>query len=204
MLEVTRIENRVMASNTYVVFDVDYDYCWLIDVGDFDKVREFVPKGVVVRGVFITHTHFDHIYGMIELHKTFPSCKLYTSEYGREAVFDDKKNFSKYHEQSIIYEGGDVVTLEEGDGVELYPGVNMHVYATPGHCPSCLTYEVSDWVFTGDSYIPGVKVVTKLPRGSRIQAAESVEKIKGLSLGKTICPGHGEVSVEKSSLCSRG
>jgi glyoxylase-like metal-dependent hydrolase (beta-lactamase superfamily II) len=192
MLEVTRIENRVMTSNTFVVFDADYDYCWLVDVGDVDKVREAIPKGVEVRGVFITHSHFDHIYGMNELHNAFPSCRLYTSEFGKEAVYDDKKNFSRYHEQSIMYEGSDVKTLGEGDEVELYPGVNMHAYVTSGHCPSCLTYIVKHWIFTGDSYIPGVKVVTKLPRGNRTQAAESVEKIKSLSVRRTICPGHGE------------
>lgn len=193
MLEVAKIENRVMTSNTFVVFDADYDYCWLVDIGDIDKVREAIPKGVEVRGVFITHSHFDHIYGMNELHKAFPLCRLYTSEYGKEAVYDDKKNFSRYHEQSIMYEGSNVKTVGEGDEVELYPGVNMYVYATPGHCPSCLTYLVNDWIFTGDSYIPGVKVVTKLPRGYRPLAAESVEKIKSLAEGKIICPGHGEI-----------
>lgn len=193
MLEVTKIENRVMASNTFVVFDPDYDYCWLVDVGDFDKVREVIPNSVEVRGVFITHSHFDHIYGMNELHKAFPSCKLYTSDYGKLAIYDDKKNFSRYHERSIIYEYTEVKTLREGDEVELYPDVNMHIYATPGHCPSCLTYVIKSWIFTGDSFIPGVKVVTKLPKGNRSLAAESVVKIKSLSVGKIICPGHGDI-----------
>lgn len=48
-------------------------------------------------------------------------------------------------------------------------------------------------MFTGDAYIPGVKVVTKLPKGNRKLAAESIERIESLAKGKNICPGHGEV-----------
>ena len=51
----------------------------------------------------------------------------------------------------------------------------------------------NDYIFTGDSYIPGFKVVTNLPKGNKIQALESVVKIKSLVEGRTICPGHGEI-----------
>lgn len=192
MLEVTRIENRVFASNTYVVFDADYNYCWLVDIGDTENVLKSLPTDVEVRGVLLTHSHFDHIYGINELHRAFPSCKVYTSEYGKTALYDDKKNFSRYHEQPIVYEGDDVVVLKDGDKVELFPGVSVEVYATQGHCPSCLTYVLDNKIFTGDAYIPGVKVVTKLPQGNRKLAAESVEKIMSLAKGRIIYPGHGE------------
>lgn len=193
MLEVRRIENRMFASNTYMVFDADYDYCWLIDIGDTEKVLAVLPKGVEVRGVLLTHSHFDHLYGMNKLHEAFPSCIVFTSAYGKIALYDDKKNLSRYHEKPIIYGGEDVVVLSEGDALELYPSVIVAVYATTGHCPSCLTFTLNDWIFTGDAFIPGVKVVTKLPLGDRQQAAISVEKIKGLAVGKIICPGHGDM-----------
>lgn len=43
----------------------------------------------------------------------------------------------------------------------------LYVIETPGHCPSCLTYYTDNYIFTGDSYIPNVKVVTKLPYGDK-------------------------------------
>lgn len=192
MLQVKQIVNSIFTSNTFVVFDSEYDYCWLIDIGDYHKVAAELPAGVKVKGVFLTHTHFDHTYGINELHRNHPECRVYTAEYGKVALYDDKKNFSKYHEASFVYDGTDIVVLKDEDSVELYPGVTMRVYETPGHCPSCLTYVLNDWVFTGDSYIPGVKVVTKLPKGNKAQAQESVRKILELSKGKMICPGHGE------------
>lgn len=193
MLNIQQIVNDIFTSNTYVVFDDEYDYCWLLDIGDFNKVADALPIGAKVKGVFLTHSHFDHIYGINALYRAFPQCEVYTSAYGREALYDDKKNFSLYHESSTIYNGKNVVELKDGDTVELYPERHIAVYETPGHCPSCLTFVMGDYIFTGDSYIPDVKVVTKLPKGNRIQAKQSTEKILQLAQGKVICPGHGEM-----------
>ena len=45
-------------------------------------------------------------------------------------------------------------------------------------------------LFTGDSYIPGIKTVTNLPASNKEQARISEEKIKSLSDDKLIYPGH--------------
>lgn len=193
MLQVKRIINDIFTSNTYIVWDDEYDYCWLVDIGDFQKVTDALPPNTEIRGVFLTHGHFDHIYGANALYKAFPQCRVFTSDYGLEALYSDKKNFSLYHESSFVYKGEDVSILKEGDTVGIYPEKNLVVYATPGHCQSCLTYMVDNWLFTGDSYIPGVKVVTVLPKSDRELAKQSKDRILQLAEGKTICPGHGDM-----------
>ena len=193
MLEVKQIVNRIFASNTYVISSEGSLDCWLVDVGDFEKVLHILPPSSTVRGVFLTHTHFDHIYGINELYRAFPEIVVFTSEYGKEALYSSKKNFSLYHESPIEYEGSRVHILNEGDVVELYPTVEMKVFSTPGHCPSCLTYEVDNKLFTGDSYIPDVKVVSKLPRGNKEVARASECRIIELSIDKDVYPGHGSV-----------
>ena len=146
-----------------------------------------------MRGVFLTHSHFDHIYGANQLFQTKPQCVVYTSEFGREALYNEKMNLSSYHESSFAYKGERVDVLREGDKVEIYPNIELFIYETPGHSPCCLTYSVRNWLFTGDAFIPGVKVVTKLPKGNKPQAIESTNKIQKLALHKIICPGHGEM-----------
>ena len=64
------------------------------------------------------------------------------------------------------------------------------MFETPGHHPSCLTFMVEYNLFTGDAFIPGVKVVTNLPKGDNKLAQESMERILKLSEGKRIRPGH--------------
>ncbi len=99
------------------MFDDEYDYCWLVDIGDYARVSDALLDDIKVKGL-----------------------------------------------------------------------------TTPGHCPSCVIYCIGDYIFTGDSYLPGVKVVTKLPKGNKKQAFESIEKILHLAEDKTKCPGHGEMA----------
>jgi len=193
MLHVKQIINDIFTSNTYIIFDDRFTYCWIVDIGDYKKVADVLPQGIDIKGLLLTHTHFDHVYGINALHKAYPNCRVYTSSYGCEALYDDKKNFSRYHESSFIFEGDDITILADGDTLDIYPNISLKVYYTPGHCPSCLTYDVSGYLFTGDAYIPGVKVVTKLPQGDRLLAKQSTEKILSLAEGKIICPGHGKM-----------
>lgn len=190
MLLVKKIVGKLLSSNMYLLFEKGIADCWLIDIGDFSALAEELLEGLKVKGVFLTHSHFDHMAGINGLCKDFPNCKVYASEFGREALYSDKKNFSIYHEQSVVYEGDDIEILHDGDVVKLFDDIELNVIATPGHCPGCLTYYTDEYVFTGDSYIPGVPIVTKLPRGSRAHSKASVENILELSKTRTILAGH--------------
>lgn len=189
MLKVESAVGKVMDSIVYALSDgIGHDY-YLVDIGDFDAARNLLPKEANVRGVFITHGHHDHIFGINALKEAFPECMVYASEECACMLASSKLNLSMYLEMPMEYKG-DISVLQDGDVVPLFEGVNLTAIATPGHNPSCLCFEVGNYLFTGDSYIPGVKVVTNLPGGSKKQAQESVEKILNLVEGKTLCPGH--------------
>ena len=177
---VTKHINSIFNSNTYLRGHESFDYCWLVDIGD---VEPFLNLNV--KGIFLTHSHFDHIYGINEFVDKNVDCIIYTSE---------------YHESPLKYDRDNIKTLHNQDKIELFPDIFLEVIETPGHCKSCLTYFTDDYIFTGDSYIPGIKVVTNLPKGNKIQAQESVEKIKNIIGTKIICPGHGDIS--KSTIVS--
>ncbi len=83
-----------------------------------------------------------------------------------------------------------MMLVQEGDFVPLFEERSARVYETPGHHPSCLTFEIGDCLFTGDAYIPGEKVITNLPGGNKGLAAESVKRIVELGERKMIWSGH--------------
>ena len=190
---VERVVNSVFSSNTYLLHeDGQLDY-WLVDIGDIDPVLALIPDGAQVRGVFLTHSHYDHIYGINRLVHHFPACVVYTSEHGREGLYSDKLNISRYHGESLVFQGGNVQLLREGDRVPLSPGCELEVFETPGHDWSCLTYRVGDAVFSGDSYLPGVEVFTRFPRSDKIQATTSEKRILSLVCERVLYPGHGDI-----------
>ena len=189
MLRVDHIVNSIFNSITWILSDSESDYVWLVDCGDVAPIIGMIGKKDVA-GVLLTHAHFDHIYGLPELLKQYPICKIYTNESGRETLANAKKNMSFYHESPVTVEEPCSTICDEGDTITLFPNITTNVYSTPGHHPSCLTFMVGDYLFTGDAYIPGVKVVTNLPDGNKPLAQDSFERILKLSEKKRICAGH--------------
>ena len=184
------IVNRIFNSITYILPTGNEKDCWLADCGDVEKVIE---QGWNVLGVLLTHAHCDHIYGLNKLLEIFPSAKVYTNEAGLEGLLNPKVNFSRYHEDVddfVLSKPENGVLVKEGDTICLSDDVSFDVIETPGHEPSCVCYMNDECIFTGDAYIPGIKVVTSFPRSNKTQAAASETRIKELAKGKIIYAGH--------------
>lgn len=95
------------------------------------------------------------------------------------------------HEIPFVFEHPEcVVLVKDSDVVMLDEEIRATAIFTPGHNPSCITWIVGDYLFTGDSYIPGIKIVTNLPGGNKKDAVESIENIKNYAIGREIFPGH--------------
>ena len=149
-----------------------------------------MPNNLIVKGVLLTHAHFDHIAGINELLSAYPGVDVYTNQQGKEMLYSDKLNLSKYHDQSIIFKGNRIKLLNDGDKIKIFDGEELCVMFTPGHNESCVTYYNSKYIFTGDSYILGAPVVTKLPGGKKILSDDSVQRILNLSRDREVCAGH--------------
>lgn len=193
-VQVGYIVNSVYSSRTYYLYVSGCPDVWLVDCGDVEvlvrEMESLVGSDFSIKGILLTHSHYDHIYGLPRLKELFPEVLVYTNEIGRKMLGSDKLNMSKYHEDPIVVGAENVVVCEDGSEIKLFDGVTAKVHETPGHNGSCMCYEVGDYLFTGDSYIPGIKVVTNLPGGEKALALESVEKILKLAEGKMICSGH--------------
>lgn len=196
-MDIVRIINSVFSSNTYLLTNKKVDECWVIDVGDVEPLLDVIPDRATVKGIFLTHTHYDHLYGINRLTDLYPEAIVYTSEHGKEGLFSDKLNFSRYHNDSLIFSGKHIRTLYEGDKVELFPQEWLKVLETPGHDWSCLTYySAHKIIFTGDSFIPGLKVITTFPHSNKPEADLSIQKIKSIAEGWDIYPGHGDALLD--------
>ena len=181
------VVNTIFNSITYILPVGDTRDCWLVDCGDVEKVIE---QGWRVRGVLLTHAHFDHIYGFNMLVDAFPSALIYTNAEGALGLQNPKWNFSRYHQEveCFVFCKPENVRVIEAEG--RISDVVEAIF-TPGHEPSCVSYRIGDMLFTGDAYIPGVKVVTTFPRSNKQLAAKSLAMLQELERsGLKIMPGH--------------
>lgn len=164
----------------------------LIDIGDLRPILQMLKRGEVISKVFLTHIHYDHIYGLPDLLTIFPNCEVFTSDFGKEALRSAKLNLSKYHNDPIICEPKKLKVLSDGDTVELFNSY-IRTIATPGHNKSCLSYLIDDNIFTGDSFIPSHNVLGTLPNSNRNEAKRYELLLSELATGKNLFPGHGKL-----------
>ncbi|MEO6355829.1 MAG: MBL fold metallo-hydrolase [Ferruginibacter sp.] len=191
---VQQIVHPAFTSNTYIISNKVDDDVWLVDIGNYEGAMELIPDTKTVKGVFITHYHYDHIYGINDLIDKFPNCEIYASSHTIEGLYSDKMNLSFYHENPIVFKGRKTVTIKENDKINLFEGDDLEVIETPGHNIGCLTFKVHNYLFTGDSYIPSIEVITKLKGGDKVANKLSLQKIKNkIVSGTCVCPGHGNI-----------
>lgn len=189
-MNIKRFENSVFGSNTYVVDDGGSAI--VVDIGDLEPVGNYIAgRFLKVKALLITHTHYDHIYGVGGFMEKFPFVPIYTSANGKTAFNNSAWNFSRYHNDPITIDSDRILVLNDGDRIVFSNYLHFKVIATPGHDWSCLSYRLDNSLFTGDSYIPGIKVVASFPKSNRDLAKMWYSKLEAMSATLDIFPGHG-------------
>lgn len=201
MLNIHTIVNEYQHSCTYILYEEECDYVWLIDCGDAGEVCEWLSRnGKEVKGVFLTHCHDDHISGLRQLLKDKSDILICLSAYeGVRCVQDIRLNLSKFTADSFQIFSDHFVELKDGQNMRIFPAIELTAIRADGHSLDSMAYIVGKWFFTGDAYIPPLDVVTKLPGADKKRAVESLEMIKALAKKEnlTVLPGHDINSKKK-------
>ncbi len=195
MINIDRFENKEFSSNTYLIRHKMFEEnVYLIDIGTSKEVLDVLKSNQKIKGIFLTHAHFDHICGINHIIEQFPQCIVYCSEYAHKSLLSEKLNLSFYHLKPLVFKGENINFIYDGMSIELFNDIHLKVYETVGHNEGCLSFVVKEGIFTGDALIPGNPIVTKLKSGNKKEAKKSILKInKLLEFDKKIYPGHGPI-----------
>jgi hydroxyacylglutathione hydrolase len=185
--------NSILNSNTYILSLEGDSSVWIIDPGDTDDILDWVSKrNKHVKGILVTHSHYDHIYGINKILQQYPKIKVYSSFYAKEGMMSDKLNGSRYHENPYEVDGSKIEVLNDGDRIMLWTDFYLDVLETLGHSRDCFSFYVNENLFTGDALIPDHKVVTKMKFGDSELALKSLELIfEKFESNTYVWPGHG-------------
>ena len=181
------IKNKLLQSATYLIGN------YLIDCGDGDVILKLAQENhIIIRGIFLTHCHLDHIYGLPKVLKRFPDAKIYCSGQTHKGLKDDTFNLSYMMPEvsfSFIYDDN-VVELTEG--THEIDDIKVEMIICNGHSNDCQSYIVDGNLFTGDALLPFAKVFTKWPTSNKELAIESENKLRLLAVKRnlSIQPGH--------------
>lgn len=186
--------NKEFDSNSYVVLDHDYNAV-VVDIGSISVLKSYLNDGIKVKALLITHAHYDHICYIGEFSDLFPDVNIYVSLFTSRSLLDPKLNLSFYRYVPIVFSSPRVLILPINNGHLNIESFNINYFYTPGHNEGSVSFIVRNHIFTGDSYIPHHRVVSKLKSGNKQQALLSLKFIRSVvNEDNVICAGHGPVS----------
>lgn len=201
-MEVKIFPHQQFTSNTYLIEKASHVDAFFVDIGEYEASRKYVQeKGLQIQAVFLTHGHYDHIYGIRHLLEDFPQCSIYGHGYTLQSLLDPKLNLSFYHDDPVFLTSHQGIAIAENFEYELYTGLKIQANHTPGHNPGSMCYVYENKLFTGDSYIPFIPVVTKLKGGNKEENIQSLKRIKSWIQDETeILAGHKQTYLGKEVL----
>lgn len=199
---------ELIDSRMYVL--VHKDNALVVDPCVDEKMIEYLHEnGVNCLTVIPTHEHYDHISGINRLKEEFKSTVI-CNRLCSENMGNPKKNLSAMFSAMFINEPDKLELIKKLSLCEYsctaevmfddsytmtWCGHNIHIFLSPGHSQGsqCILLD-EDWIFTGDSLLQNIPVITRLPGGNK-KTYDTVTKpmLEKLCYGKMILPGHGEI-----------
>ncbi len=206
--DVYRFEMPVIRANMYVL--IHGNSALVIDPSVRAEADKFLREAHIKScTILLTHEHFDHISGVNHLRELFP-CQVVSSQMCAERMADPRKNGAA-HFDALFLNRNDrdqeemAVEIDKHYSCEAdmtYTGhmelrwedLTLVMRETPGHSLGSQIIEIDHkWYFTGDSFIPGRAVITRLPGGSKKQYDTITRPyLEAIAPGSTIFPGHGK------------
>ena len=189
-----KIENFVLGpigTNCYIVTNEETKECFAVDMAACPKeyVEHIKTAGLTMKGLFLTHGHFDHILGIDSFLKEFP-VPVYAGVEEQPVLADARLNVASMYGGDYTFTGEEA--LEDGQELEC-AGIKIKVLHTPGHTiGGCCYYLPEEKVlFSGDTLFCGSIGRTDLPTGSSSTLVRSVrEKLMCLPEETHVYPGH--------------
>lgn len=177
-LEMVTTAGDDMTVNAYLAWDPAAKVAAVFDTG-FEVsafLRTIDAHQLRLSDIFITHSHADHVAGLAELRRRFPSARVHTGS--AQAPADHR--------------------LKTGERFAV-GSLTIEHRATPGHAEDGVTYLITGWPGGAPAVaVVGDAIFSGSMGGARDQLALARSKVREeiLSLPEAtlICPGHGPLT----------
>ncbi len=197
-IQIKRIENTPVPSNSYIISFEGSGKCIVIDPGakECKELISYMDENhLKPEYIFLTHEHFDHIWGCNVLIDKYES-KLICSKKCAEKIAVPQNYYNRlYYDKDEFYSVSRVFdTTDSYEKGLVFNNVVFRFWNTPGHssCSICIAF--NDYLLTGDTLMNGYKpLILKRHEGSVDKFHQSVKWIfENFPKDTVVLPGHGD------------
>ena len=186
-----------LSTNCYLISNETTKEALIVDPGGAgDALAEEIRKqGLSLKGILLTHAHFDHIAGVAALLEKLPA-PLYAGENEKRLCSMPEYNNSKDYGRPTTVKPD--VWARDGEKFSL-AGLSFTCIATPGHTEGSVCWYFpkettgdKPLLFAGDTLFEESVGRTDMPTGSMSDLVRSVkDKLFALPDETLVLPGHG-------------
>jgi glyoxylase-like metal-dependent hydrolase (beta-lactamase superfamily II) len=192
-MRIEKITCGIIDNNNYIL--IKGNNCLIVDLSDFSAIDKYIESSTLnVVGILLTHTHWDHLFGIEEFVKKY-NVPVYLSSnrpnYFLDADFD--YTIKKYGIRTHFNPDNiELIYLDEGDySIDEF---QFSVIDVPGHTSCSIVYYFvgEKTMFTGDFLFRETIGITNTLLSNKKDMENSLKKIKSYPDDITIYPGHGQ------------
>ena len=180
-----QIQVGPIGTNCYLLGEEKSGVCFVADPGDEPErvLRMVGDAGLALRGVLLTHGHYDHTGGVAGMLERYPDIPVYIHKNDLLVPGGSPRyQFAGAGENQRTYGEGDVLPLGES---------SLQVLHTPGHSPGSVVLLWGNVMIAGDTLFAGSCGRCDLLGGSMEEMFASLKRLGSLSGDYQVCPGHG-------------
>lgn len=177
----------MLSTNCYILVD---ESAVIIDPGAEAGLilSEIDNHSLDVSHIIYTHGHFDHTGAAREI-KRKTNAQVVMCEKDVEILHSNP--LSGFGLEFDTEPAKPDLFVEEGDIISS-PGIELHIFNTPGHTRGGISLSIDDMIFCGDTIFLNSVGRTDLPESSPQELMDSIrEKIYKFSDDIVLLPGHG-------------
>ena len=198
-MEIKIFPNGIFGAITYLVYDKKTKEGAIVDCTcAIEEIEQIVKKeNIHLKYALITHGHFDHVYCVSKLKKTFPQIQILIHK-------EDMYLLDKMETQCTMA-GIEDIKIPCIDGLVDENTTNLclgdkkiKVIHTSGHSKGGVCYLIDNVLFSGDTLFQGSIGRCDLWGGSMSEIEKSIkEKLFTLDENIIVYPGHGDSTTIK-------
>jgi len=199
-LEIRPFSLGELATNCYLVWDEHSRAAIIIDPADDGSfiTEQILELQLTPTAIVLTHGHFDHVLGMLEVKLNF-DVPILMHEADVFLLRQAQSSALHWLKRQV-----DPVPLPDNylsAGQKIKVGTQtLEVLETPGHTPGSISLFNDEVVFTGDTLFKGTVGRTDFRYSSHEQLVESVHHLLELPSNLLVLSGHGELTTVGEAL----
>ena len=183
-----QIQVGPIGTNCYLLGEEQSGVCFVADPGDEPGrvLKLAADSGLALRGILLTHGHYDHTGGVAGVLEQYPDIPVYIHPSDLFAPGGSPR-------YQFAGAGANQRTYGEGDALPLGEST-VRVLHTPGHSKGSVVLLWGDAMIAGDTLFAGSCGRTDLFGGSMEEMFASLKRLGQLEGDYQVCPGHGPVT----------